>query len=204
MDVKRQDHCHQTWREFQEWRPALDAGRLGVCGLCLPARPVAVEKRYGHPSVGTPVTELVLEPLTGADSPLNSRDLEGQIVLLNFWGTWCGPCRVEFPHIVQIGRRFAGQDDFRLVSVSVPYGQEDAYSLAEQTQSFLNQQGAEFGTYADLGGGTLERVMAATGISSAGIPLTIVLDRQARIRGVWQGFQPGDEVAMAQLVSELL
>ncbi len=158
----------------------------------------------GHPSVGTPVTELVLEPLTGTAAAVTSRELEGRVVLLNFWGTWCGPCRHEFPHLVQLERRFAGQDDFRLVSVSVPFGQEDLHSLAEHTEEYLSRQGAEFATYADLGGAAYGRVAEATGLSSAGIPLTIVLDRQARIRGVWQGYQPGDEVSMARLLTELL
>jgi thiol-disulfide isomerase/thioredoxin len=51
------------------------------------------------PDVGVQAPDFALEDLNGED--VNLRDLRGQVVLINFWATWCGPCRIEMPIIQQ-------------------------------------------------------------------------------------------------------
>ena len=70
------------------------------------------------PGVGSPLGELRLQPLTGEARPLSLADLRGSVVLLNFWGTWCEPCRLELPHIAQIYKAHQADADFKLLAVS--------------------------------------------------------------------------------------
>jgi thiol-disulfide isomerase/thioredoxin len=56
-------------------------------------------------------------------------DLKGSYVLLEFWGSWCGPCRVESPHLVQLhkdfnGKSFTDADGFEIVSVAIETKEE--------------------------------------------------------------------------------
>lgn len=65
----------------------------------------------------------------------------GQVVVLNFWATWCGPCREEFPHLVRLHQEL-GKRGLTVMTVSMDE-EEDAAAAA----SFLQAQGAEFTSY---------------------------------------------------------
>ncbi len=78
-----------------------------------------------------------LPRLTGSDS-LSLSDLEGQYVLMNFWASWCGPCRDEIPALLNLHRRFAGTG-LTLVGVTVNDRPEDSRGFArEYGLSYLN------------------------------------------------------------------
>lgn len=155
-----------------------------------------------HPGVGQPIGDIAFAALTAEDGT-SSDDWRGKVVLLNFWGTWCPPCRREFPHIVQLHRQFESNDAFQLVSVSCPSG-TDLAQLRAATEAYVEKTGATFGTYYDRIGRSLTNVKAAAGLPTQGIPISVVVDQSGTIRGVWQGFMPGDETEMASLVQELL
>ena len=109
-----------------------------------------------HSGVGQPLPYLELRPLTGDPPPMSLRDLENHVTLLNFWGTWCPPCRNELPHIAELRQRYSGQEAFRLLAVSCPAGgqPDDAQSLQEDTASLLNRLKLDLPTYYDPDGGT--------------------------------------------------
>ena len=156
------------------------------------------------PGIGTKLTQLDLQPLTGNPDPVSLADLEGKVTLLNFWGPWCGFCVVEFPHLVELEKHFRSQPDFQLLSVSSNSDPTDERGLAENTASFLKQHQAEFPTYRDPAGRSTMALARAAQFSQFGYPTTVVLDRQAIIRGVWIGFRSGDERGMRELVEQLL
>ncbi|HEV3137091.1 MAG TPA: TlpA disulfide reductase family protein [Pirellulales bacterium] len=157
------------------------------------------------PAIGRKLSYLELQPLTGDASWISLRDLAGHVTLVNYWGTWCPPCRAEFPHIVELTSKFAGQHDFRLLAVSCGgEGSDDTLDeLREETQAFLKSKNVTLPTYADQHAAS-RRELARSLQLEFGYPTSLILDRQGIIRGFWEGYISGSEVEMSDLVQQLL
>jgi len=143
-----------------------------------------------------------LQPLTGNAEVVNTDDLVGKVVLINFWGTWCPPCRLELPQIVQIYEKYQGNQDFLLLSVSCGQGEEDKESLRQNTESMLQSEGIDMPTYADPS--FASRAAVADAIGFTAYPTTFVLDRKGVIQGEWVGYHSSAGAEMEQLVGKLL
>jgi thiol-disulfide isomerase/thioredoxin len=104
----------------------------------------------------------------GEGKPRSLADWRGQVVLLNLWASWCGPCRTEMPSLAALQRRF-GSKDFEVVAISVDRGgAKVAAKFLEETQSRLLR------LYVDPSGKAIESVRAL------GLPATVLIDRQGR------------------------
>lgn len=97
----------------------------------------------------------------------------GSLVLLNFWATWCGPCREEMPSMEQLSRSFGGQG-FTILAVN----QRES---AAQVNSFMRQHGLNFTVPLDSDG----RVSNAYKVY--GIPVTYVIDGAGQAIGMKSG-----------------
>jgi thiol-disulfide isomerase/thioredoxin len=176
----------------------------------IPERFIPNPEKYQ--GVGDPLPTLELEPLTGRSSRVSLADLQNQVVLLNFWGTWCPPCRDELPHLAGLRQRFSGQKAFRLLSVSYPVmGQgDDLQSLRENTETLLKRLGVDMPVYWDPDDATrtaLNQVVPDAMDAGSGIslfPTTVLLDRHGLIRAVWIGYRPGVETEMERYVDQVL
>ena len=169
-----------------------------------PIRPSGMDG-VNHPAVGSQLQDIDLRPLTFEGGPVRIDDLRGKVVMLNYWGTWCPPCRVEFPHVVQLNKRFRDDDDFLMLSVScLPGLGGDSRSLKNETASYLRSQEADFPAYSDLQGNSRRALMRVAELDSFGFPTTLILDRDNSIQGFWQGYRKGSEDEMEQLIDELL
>ena len=157
------------------------------------------------PAVGKSLLEFRLQPLLGADAELGLDDLKGRVSVVNFWGTWCPPCRIEFPHLVELRHKLKDRPDFQLLPVSCGGGRDDNLAaLREETEAFLRQQGFELPIYADRDAWTRMAFDELLGYQGLGYPATLVLDRGGKIRGVWVGYREGDERDVETLVTTLL
>ena len=157
----------------------------------------------GRPSgVGSPLARLELQPLTGGGTPLTLADLRGKVVVLNFWGTWCPPCRAELPEIADIYKKWRDTADFKLLAVSCggPGEDEEIEALRKQTAALLKDMHIDMPTYADTDQVTRDAVAAAVGLQ--GYPTTVVLDRRGVVRGVAVG--PVTEYRVDDVVAQLL
>src|SRR5215471_10089123 len=95
-----------------------------------------------HVGVGQPLPLVELAPLTGATEGVSLASLRGKVALVNFWGTWCGPCNAEFPHMVELWEQFRGNPEFAFISVSSTFAdREPVEAVREATAKFLAAQG---------------------------------------------------------------
>lgn len=90
--------------------------------------------------VDAPALDFELISLTGEQVQL--QDLRGQVVLLNFWATWCGPCRLEMPAFQERSQTYA--DDLKVVAVNFDEPQADV-------QAFVDELGLTFEVLLDPG-----------------------------------------------------
>jgi thiol-disulfide isomerase/thioredoxin len=106
-----------------------------------------------------------------------SSTLRGKVAVLNFWGSWCAPCRVETPQFQQVYAAVHSQGvDFVGLDVKEP---TEAFALA-----FMKRFGISYPSVYDPRG---EVALAFRDYPANAIPSTIVLDRQQRVAAVYTG-----------------
>jgi cytochrome c biogenesis protein CcmG, thiol:disulfide interchange protein DsbE len=157
-----------------------------------------------HPAVGVRMADLSFEPLVGNAESLTGEDLTGRITLINFWGPWCGPCAIEFPHLVELEQHFRRHDNFQFISVSSNANPRDETNLAEWTEQFVKQQRAEFPIYRDPEGRAQRTVAREANMPFFSFPTTLVLDGTGTVRGMWVGYRDGLEREIRDVVAETL
>ncbi len=133
--------------------------------------------------------ELALRGTDGAEQRLSA--YRGRIVILNFWATWCVPCREEMPMLVRIHKEFAGR------GVVVIGPSADAAETQDKIAPFLREVGIGFPVW--IGATTAH--MAQLGLGTA-LPATAVMDRDGRIAGRILG--PLDEADLRARIEWLL
>jgi cytochrome c biogenesis protein CcmG/thiol:disulfide interchange protein DsbE len=117
-----------------------------------------------------------------AGGTLHLSDLKGKVVLLDFWATWCGPCRMGIPHLNELYRenKKAGLE---VVGISVDRGQGRQSGL-ETVRDFTTKMPIEY-TLVMADGQTVD---AYGGIRS--IPTAFLVDRSGHVRKQYVGLQP--------------
>jgi thiol-disulfide isomerase/thioredoxin len=103
---------------------------------------------------GKPVLDITVNSL--ANAPLKLSDLKGKVVLLNFWATWCPPCREEMPSMMKLNSVMAGKP-FQMVAVSIDEGG------VPDIQAFFKDSGYFLPTYTDPGGAA-QKTYGITGV----------------------------------------
>jgi len=119
-------------------------------------------------------------------------DLKGQVVMLNFWATWCGPCRQEMPLLQQIHAKYEPLG-FTMLGVNV-----EPDSVA--AQDWLKRMGVPV-TFPILFD-RQSQVSASFGVEA--MPSSVLIDREGRVRHVHRGYKPGDEAVYSDLIRGLV
>jgi peroxiredoxin len=104
---------------------------------------------------------------------------QGQVVMINFWASWCGPCREEFPLLDSIYRKY-NKLGFTMLGVNVEPDSKAA-------NDWLKQTPVTFPILYD----TDSKVSKLYDV--AGMPSTVIIDRTGKVRVLHRGYKPGDE-----------
>lgn len=153
-----------------------------------------------HPAVGRGLGSLPIAAV--ADPNVAAPSLEGKVSLVNFWGTWCPPCRRELPGLVRLATRLADEPRFQLVAVSCNPGPDDFDEVAAETRQFLAAQDLDLRAWAFAD--PLGREMLFSTIGLNAFPTTLLVGPDAAVRRVWVGYRPHDEAEIAAAIVSLL
>jgi cytochrome c biogenesis protein CcmG/thiol:disulfide interchange protein DsbE len=133
---------------------------------------VAPSTAYIKPEDRKIAPDFTLNDASG--SPVTLSEDRGKVVLLNFWATWCAPCKTEIPWFVEFTRRYAG-NDFAVIGVSVDDGGW------KSVRSFIDEQRVNYPIV--IGNDSVAHLY--DGVQS--LPTTMIIDRSGRIAAVHTG-----------------
>ncbi|MBC7733472.1 MAG: TlpA family protein disulfide reductase [Bacteriovorax sp.] len=121
---------------------------------------------------------------------LRLQEQRGQVVMINFWATWCGPCRQEMPHLNRLYDKYRASG-FVLLGINVD---DDARNAAE----IAAKLGVKFPVLLDTDK-TVSRLY-----DLATMPSTVLIDREGKVRFIHRGYLAGYEDAYDKQIRELL
>ncbi|MFT3768753.1 MAG: peroxiredoxin family protein [Minicystis sp.] len=148
----------------------------------------------GHPLIGKPAPEITAEAV-GGDGPKNLKSAQGKVVILDFWGTFCEPCKKSFPKYQEIVDQFPG--DVAVVAISVD---EPDNVKKEQLTQFAKDNHAKFAIVWDKDHSAAEKY----GLRSLTMPSSFIIDKNGVVRHLHVGFKDGEEAKIAEEVKGLM
>lgn len=143
-----------------------------------------------HPTRSDPAPDFSLRDIEGGSVSLERQ--RGKVTLLNFWGSWCGPCQVEVPALAQLDKAYRARGlDIVGIALAERHG-------ADGLRRWCKAHGAEY-----------RQALATDAIRDAyghieDVPVSVLIDRQGRIRYRWEGDRdyPTFRAAVERLVQE--
>ncbi|MBN2292808.1 MAG: TlpA family protein disulfide reductase [Pirellulales bacterium] len=122
--------------------------------------------------IGEPAPDFELSSIEAA--PFQTVDLRGKVIVLNFFATWCGPCRMELPHLQTIWDEFQSNGDFQMLVI----GREES---DDSLKAFRQEHGYTFPMASDSNKTIYSK------FASQSIPRTYLISRQGTIVYQWTG-----------------
>ena len=139
-------------------------------------------------TISGPAPDFTLKSLNGKNLKLS--EMRGNVVLINFWASWCGPCRLEMPILNDLHNKYAPLG-FTVIGVNVEENTDNA-------RGFIKNYPVDFPILLDSQNkvSILYKVVA--------MPTTVVVDRDGNMRFLHQGYKTGDEAEYRKMVKKLI
>ncbi len=138
--------------------------------------------------VGSTAPDFTLKNRNGENIKLS--ELRGEVVMVNFWASWCAPCRQEMPLLEELHDRY-GDMGFTLLGVNV---EEDSSAALD----LLKEIPVTFPILLDTSNSVSKRYNVVA------MPSTVILDRDGKVRFVHKGYLPGYEDEYRKQIKELI
>ena len=136
-----------------------------------------------------PAPNITIAALDGKKTSL--ADLKGKVVLIDFWGTWCGPCRTSIPGIERMYKKYKDRG-FEVLGVAL---ESDG---GKQVPAFVEEMGMTYRVGLPTSGSEIQAY------DPSSVPLMVVVDRKGEIQKRVPGYSPGLEAEIDQLIYSLL
>ncbi|MDP8208052.1 MAG: TlpA disulfide reductase family protein [Candidatus Electryonea clarkiae] len=140
---------------------------------------------------GQKAPDFTLKSIDGEKAKLADFLEEGP-VLLDFWATWCVPCKQALPHLAKIHESYKDQG-FKLVSIST-----DNTRSVGKVRPYVKSQKWEFPVLLDTDNEVLKRYRANS------VPMSVLISTEGLIIKTWIGYHPGEEKDIEKEVKKLL
>jgi thiol-disulfide isomerase/thioredoxin len=122
--------------------------------------------------------DFTLKDVTGADVPLQS--FKGKVILLDFWATWCGPCKVEIPHFIEFQEKY-GAKGLQVVGVSVD-------DPVDKLAPYVKEMGMNYPVLQGLGHDAVQDAYGPI----LGIPVSVMISRDGKVCATHTGLTGKD------------
>ncbi|XXX81019.1 TlpA disulfide reductase family protein [Sorangium sp. So ce134] len=160
------------------------------CGGAAPPAPPAPETGGGL--IGSAAPELAAEVVSG-EGPSTLKDARGKVVIVDFWATYCHPCRKSFPKYQELVDRFGGE--LAVLAVALDAAEDVA---KEQLVAFADEAGVKFKILWDKDQG------AVKSYNPRRMPTAFIVDRRGVVRHVHAGYEDGEEEKISREIEALL
>ena len=149
-------------------------------------------ERGSHITLDEPLPQPAWElPLiANGEGTLTDSTYLGRVTYVDFWASWCGPCRLSLPALNRLSKEFDAAD-FSVVAISVDYVDEDALD-------FLKRYPVDYPVAIDKTGNS------GRDFAVAGMPSGYLIGRDGLIREVHVGFRKGDEALLREKIQALI
>lgn len=140
-------------------------------------------------AVGQQAPAVNLPAVAGA-SGATLESLRGKVVYVDFWASWCGPCRVSFPQLEELRTELGGKG-FEVLAISVDEDEADSVK-------FLTEVSVSYPVVWDGAGST------PTAYGVMGMPTGYLVDREGIVRDIHQGYRKSDGEKLRTAIMQLL
>ena len=177
-----------------------------VTVILISAATIGCQPTASSPSASPPITPAAADGAAGKAPNIeltkgDAKDLaaiigkhKGQVVFVDFWATWCGPCVAGFPHTVEISKKYKDQG---LATIAVSF---DTLDTEPAVREFLARQGADFDNLLSKYDGVSQE--AAVDFDVEALPQYRLYDRQGNRRIKWEGKSDEIEAKIQELLAE--
>jgi thiol-disulfide isomerase/thioredoxin len=138
---------------------------------------------------GSAIPACLVSPI-GETQTEDLQRYKGQVLYVDFWASWCGPCAKSFPFLNELHQQFKDQG-LQIVGVNLD-------EVADDAKAFLVKNPASFAVRADA------TKQCAKDFDVKAMPTSYIVDRKGMIHHVHLGFRPGDAEDLRALVEKLL
>ena len=149
-----------------------------------------------YPPLVSAIADVDIETIDGAKFKISER--KGKVLLLNLWATWCGPCRDEMPHLVEMQEKYRDQD-FQVIGLNV--GDDAGPEDVPMIRAFASNMKLNY-ELARIPDEVTNEFYRLTKFSA--IPISLLIDREGRLRGAFLGGGPKVIGRMKEIVPDVV